>query len=149
MTQDQIRWPIMPDSHGASAPTQHQPMKLVHNRLLSEVGYLHKEIWLADTSVGTWKVEKYSEIYNSVRQSLKIPIQTEWKALTLMSHVNRASACARIKLIGRNFTNVHCLLFHMKIESMCPGFLWSSLSPCQTCEAWTYKERMQVWPLCP
>ncbi len=69
------------DSHGASASTldggrvwslvltrRHSDNSQSHTFLVlhewdwlaSALGYLHKAIWLADASVGTWKVEKFS-----------------------------------------------------------------------------------------
>ncbi len=64
---------------------------------MNGIGYLHEAIWLADASIGAWKVEKFStsaassaseatrQTHNSVRQSL---------TLTPTPRVNGALVCA-------------------------------------------------------
>lgn len=97
-----IFYTVIVDSHGASASVldwgcvwswgwHDQPMKLVHNRLLSELGYLLKRQpirllyaklrnpeLLQQATPLNWR----RRIHNSVRQCLMSTILSKWESLT-------------------------------------------------------------------
>ncbi len=73
---------------------------------MNGIGYLHEAIWLADASVGAWKIKKFStsaassaseatrRTHNSVRNAWRHPIQSQREALTPTPRVNGALVCA-------------------------------------------------------